>query len=61
MKARDIRRLEKIAFERGGTVKKKRIKKPKDDEKRLHDNKQKRICAGLKVGRTILVKDNKVL
>lgn len=61
MKAREIKHIERIALERGGSVKKKSIKKVKDDEKRLYDNEQKRICDNLPVGRTILVKDNEVL
>ncbi len=58
---RNEREIERIALERGGSVGKKRIKKAKDDEKRLYDNEQKRICNNLPVGRTIVVKDNEVL
>lgn len=61
MKAREIKHIEKIALERGGSVKKKRIKKAKDNAKRLYDNRQKWICDNLPTGRTILVKDNEVL
>lgn len=62
MKARDFKRLKKIAEERGGGEKKKRqIKTAKGEEKRLYDNRQKWICDNLPVGRTIVVKDNEVL
>lgn len=62
MKARDFKRLKKIAEERGGGEKdKRRIKKVEDTGKRLYDNRQRWICDNLPVGRTIVVKDNEVL
>ncbi len=61
MRAREIKYIEKIALEHGGSVKKKRIKKVEDDKKRLYDNEQDRICNNLPIGRTVLVRNNKVL
>ncbi len=50
-----------LAKKQGLKVTKKRSQKPKDDEKRLYDNEQERICNNLPRGRTVLIKNGEVL
>lgn len=58
---RNDRKILALAKKEGWPVEKRRIKKAKNDEKRLYDNNQDRICNNLPRGRTITVKDNEVL